>query len=215
MNVQGSERSVAAFPLCWPAGWRRSQRRKRAKFSTTYTTAAGLGHFRSLSVSDAIQRLLEEFFRMRVEQRRVVVSTNVKVRLDGLPYSNQAEPTDPGAAVYWEQKGKRMCLAIDQYDRVADNLAAIAATLNCMRGIERHGSAEILERAFMGFKALPAPESWRNVLGVENGSSLAECEAAYRERAKSCHPDLGGNELLFKELVDAIAEARRSLGGSP
>ena len=38
-------------------------------------------------------------------------------------------------------------MAIDAYTRTADNLAAVAATLEAMRAIERHGGAQILERA--------------------------------------------------------------------
>jgi hypothetical protein len=62
-------------------------------------------------------------------------------------------------------------MAIDQYDRVEHNLAAIAATLDAMRAIKRHGGAEILDRAFTGFTALPAPmaggKPWRQVLGFD------------------------------------------------
>jgi len=47
-------------------------------------------------------------------------------------------------------------MAIDIYDTVAGNLAAVAATLDAMRAIERHGGAQILKRAFQGFKALPS-----------------------------------------------------------
>ncbi|KVD37855.1 hypothetical protein WJ41_22830 [Burkholderia ubonensis] len=64
-----------------------------------------------------------------------------------------------GVAVYWETRaGARRVMAIDQYTRVADNLAAVAATLDAMRAIERHGGARILERAFTGFAALAAAE---------------------------------------------------------
>ncbi|SDQ25048.1 hypothetical protein SAMN05443026_0089 [Burkholderia orbicola] len=36
-------------------------------------------------------------------------------------------------------------MAIDQSARIADNLAAVAATRDAMRGIERRGGARILE----------------------------------------------------------------------
>src|SRR5260370_12455992 len=59
-------------------------------------------------------------------------------------------------------------MAIARYARVADNLAAIAATLDAMRAIERHGGGSILERAFIGFAALPATAGvdWRKIFGV-------------------------------------------------
>src|SRR3984893_16238997 len=123
----------------------------------------------------------------------ILISTNVKLRLDGLPRSDQ-EPSDPGAAVYWQKKGQSMrCMAIDRYDRVADNLAAIAATLEAMRAIERHGGAAILDRAFTGFKALAAPEQPFQVLGVGANASKEEIERAYRLLATKHHPDRGGD----------------------
>ena len=74
-----------------------------------------------------------------------IISTNLKLRLDGLPRSDQKEPDDPGVAVYWQRLSKpKKVMAIDLYDRIADNLAAIGATLNAMRAIERHGGALIL-----------------------------------------------------------------------
>ena len=52
--------------------------------------------------------------------------------------------------------------------QVEESLAAIAATLDAMRAIERHGGARVLERAFTGFTAVPAPDArkhWREVFG--------------------------------------------------
>ena len=84
-------------------------------------------------------------------------------------------------------------MAIDCYTKVADNLAAIAATLEAMRAIERPGGAEILDRAFTGFVALPAPEQPWQVLGVPMHASMAEIETAYRRLAMQHHPDRGGD----------------------
>jgi len=52
-------------------------------------------------------------------------------------------------------------MAIDRYSTVEGNLAAIAATLDAMRAIERHGATVILERTFADFMALPAPVAAR------------------------------------------------------
>jgi hypothetical protein len=123
-----------------------------------------------ISIADGVQRVRLELDRMGIRDADIVISTNLHLRLDGLPKSGQAQPADPGAAVYWRTKDGQRCMAIDQYDRVEHNLAAIAATLDAMRAIKRHGGAEILDRAFTGFTALPAPmaggKPWRQVLGL-------------------------------------------------
>lgn len=142
--------AINNFPLSWPEGWPRKTKRVRARF------AKGAGNVfspsRQLSVADGVQRCLTVLQRMDVPDWNVIVSTNVPVRNDGLPRSGVAEPKDPGAAVYFRKhnsaENDRKVMAIDQYDRVADNLAAIAATLDAMRSIERYGGAQILERGF-------------------------------------------------------------------
>ena len=193
--------TIAAYPLQWPTGWRRAGVRKEARFSTKGWSKTS----RELSVADGCERVLRELDRMGYTRNDVVISTNVALRLDGLPRSDQRAPSDPGAAVYWRtRKGENKVMAINIYDRVPDNLAAIAATLEAMRAIERHGGAMILERAFTGFTALPAPSAqreWCEVLGVERTARREEVKAAYRALASKHHPDKrGGSHEKMAEL---------------
>lgn len=119
-------------------------------------------------------------------------------------------------AVYWKTNSDKQTkvIAIDLYDRVADNLAAIAATLAAMRAKERHGGAMILERAFLGFTALPVPKKWREVLGVSGVTTPLEIKAIYRGLALKAHPDKGGSHEAMAELNRAYQEAEKELGGA-
>lgn len=201
--------SINAYPLQWPTGWKRTggAYRKQARFSKAqkrYSGSSSWSSQRNLTTSEALQRLLEELERMGIDRDDVVISTNIPVRLDGLPRSGAAEPSDPGAAVYWVEKGDaRRVMAIDIYDRVADNIAALAATLDAMRSIERHGGAAVLERAFTGFTALPAPgaeKSWWEVLGVPKTATPEAIRAAWRTLASTAHPDKGGSDAAMAEI---------------
>ena len=176
---------IQAYPLQWPPGWRRTEsyRRKHAQFHKNN---------RILSVMDGIERVLEELRRLGIKRDDLVISTNIEVRLDGLPRSDRT-PQDPGVAVYWRKGKDTRCMAVDRYKNVGDNLAAIAATLDAMRAIERHGGAEILDRAFTGFVALPAPEQWFTILGVSANATREQIDAAYRALASKHHPDHGGD----------------------
>jgi len=197
------------YPLSWPSGWKRTQSyaRKDANFKS----------FRErLSVADGAERVLHSLGMMGVRETDVIISTNVQPTLSGRPRSSQAEPSDPGVAVYWKGKNDKIhkVLAVDRYTKVADNLAAVAATLEAMRAIERHGGAMILERAFIGFTALPAPNTWRSVFGyIENAVISPErLKADYRELCKKHHPDHGGSEAKMQELNWAMGEAEKELG---
>lgn len=198
--------TVTAYPLSWPVGWRRTTaaRRDRAKFGKRGQSTYGTWQAKNaLTIAQAVGRVREQFRMMGIDAEDVVISTNLVLRLDGLPRSNQGEPADPGVAVYWEDRYLRSqpprCMAIDCYDRVADNLAAIAATLDAMRAIERHGGAVVLERAFAGFAALPAPValSWRDVLDP------ADPEGSYRRLRSQHHPDHSGDPALFDQVQRA------------
>jgi len=208
---------TTAFPLAWPEGWPRARSRKRAKFSTMKNAPVTNGGWRpkqDLTVKDATDRVLSELSTFGVPYGESVISTNLALRLDGLPRSDQRAPNDPGVAVYWRRPGESMkVMAIDIYDRVADNLAAVAATLNAMRAIERHGGAQILDRAFTGFSALPPPKNWRDILGVTGPATEELVTAAFRRKAIAAHPDMpGGSHDKMSELNTARDAALKELG---
>jgi len=200
---------INAYPLQWPAGWTRTK-------SGHWKNGNFRKHGKWISVVEAIQRVLDELARMGIDRQDVVISTNVRTRLDGLPRSGEKEPDDSGVAVYWETStGGRRVMAIDAYRTVADNLAAVAATLDAMRAIERHGGAVVLERAFTGFTALPAPgakRTWREVMTFgESTPTREQLKQRYRELASIRHPDKGGNDAAMSELNLALADAEREV----
>jgi hypothetical protein len=211
------------YPLSWPEGWKRTANRRCGRFGkqATYYSEEHQARMsagtKSLTVHDAVKRILSELSRMGVSEGDAIISTNIPVRLDGLPYSNASEPKDPGAAVYWKLKGHSQCMAIDLYDRAADNLAAIAATISALRAIERHGGATILERAFRGFAALPEKaggKSWRQILNFPELTVPSEqmVKDHFRELATTYHPDKeGGSRLAFEELIWAREAALQEI----
>lgn len=203
--------TISAFPLQWPAGWKRTPASQQVagRFGKRSVGTLGWKQLKEVSVAEAVARARAELGRMKIGEADIVVSTNLKLRLDGWPRSDQAEPQDSGAAVYWNDRDDTTrCMAIDRYRRVADNLAAIGATLEAMRAIERHGGAEILDRAFTGFTALPSStESWWGVLGVEPDATPAEIHMAYKRERSKHHPDRGGDADKFHAVQAAYVES--------
>jgi hypothetical protein len=209
---------IPAYPLQWPAGWPHTPAHalKPGKFGSKKGSS---DRVTDITIAEATQRVLAELARMGINRDDVVISTNLELRLDGLPRSNQRTPRDAGAAVYWQAgKGERRVMAIDQYYKVEENLAAIAATLDAMRAIERHGGAQILDRAFTGFTALPAPtarRTWREVFGFTPHArpSREALRSKYRILASERHPDrAGGSDAAMSELNVAMAEAEKEIG---
>ncbi|MBU1375946.1 MAG: DnaJ domain-containing protein [Alphaproteobacteria bacterium] len=62
----------------------------------------------------------------------------------------------------------------------------------------------------------PAPELSlkyaREVLGVSSASTPAEVRKAFREAAKRAHPDSGGDENSFRQVMDAYQRLQDPLG---
>lgn len=193
------QEKIAAFPLCWPVGWRRTHPNQREysrfKVANEYDATSGL------------RREIESLGGLNL-----VISTSVPLRRDGIPYSKPPVDGDPGVAIYFTRKKQKICLACDNYTLVKDNIHALAKTVEAMRGIERWGSSGLLDRAFTGFAALPAPKpkrSWHEVLGVSPNSPDEVVSAAYRALAKVRHPDIqGGSDEAMAELNQAREEAK-------
>lgn len=164
-----------------------------------------------MTVAVGRDTLLAELRRLGVES--VIISTNIELKIDGLPYSNRRPPEDPGAAIYFQHSGRDMCFACDRWATVGENLYAIAKTIEALRGIERWGTGEMVQAAFTGFAALPAPQApeppWWFTLGVDRGATLAACEAAYKQKAMEHHPDRGGKHDDMVRVNNAIEAARK------
>lgn len=182
-----------SFPLQWPAG----------KPRTSFPASSKFG---SRSIDQAINILRKQI--ALLPGGSVVISTNTKLRLDGLPYSKQAQPADKGVAVYFTHKTRPMCFACDRWDKVQDNIYAIAMTIEALRGIDRWGGGKMMEEAFTGFVALPSNSPW-DVMGLKPGASREEIESAFREKAKRLHPDHGGSHEQMAKLNAARTELLR------
>lgn len=178
--------TVEAYPLHWPEGWPRTEAWKRthAPFKVPPAQAR----------SEMMQEL------QRLGARDIVVSTDQPLNRDGSVSLARRAFTDPGVAVYFKRKGLPLVLACDQYAALHDNLRAIGKTVEAMRGIERWGASDLLDRAFTGFVSLPAPEQWWQVLEVNQGASRDDIQRAYREKARTAHPDAGGSDAAMARL---------------
>lgn len=186
---------IDAYPLTWPPTWRRTPRRERSRFDTSFADAR-YGVLRELQLLGA---------------RDVIISSNVPLRRDGLPYANQRQPDDPAIAVYFTLNGEPRCIPSDKWDRTQDNLRAIELTIGALRGLERWGAKEIMTAAFQGFQALPSGTggtSWWQELGVAPTATADEIEAAYRNLAKRHHPDRGGDAEMFHRITTAYTQAK-------
>lgn len=188
---------VTAYPLSWPANRKRTPRHMQQH-----------ARFKVSSFAKGRDDLLAEVHRLR--GRSVVLSTNVSLRNDGLPYANQRQPDDTGVAIYFiDKNGGRKCFACDRWRKIEDNMHAIEMTIAALRGIERWGSGEDMEAAFSGFAALPpSKRPWWEVLGVTHDSPISTVEQKYRELAQSHHPDRGGDPAKMSELNAAFDDAK-------
>lgn len=183
-----------AYPLAWPPGFPRTKDREKSKFKTTLASALG-----------NVRRSLELFGKdSRKPIAALVISSNYSL--------GDERPADPGVAVYFQWEGLNVCIPVDRYATLADNLQAIHHIIEARRVELRHGSLQLIRATFTGFTALPPPNaaySWRMVLDCGREATLPDAERKYREKARKAHPDSGGSHADMARLNQAITEARR------
>ena len=192
------DKSQRSYPLYWPESWPRTEpmKVKRARFGDR-------------SVFQARRVLVDEV--RRFDGRDLIISSNLELKLDGTPRSNQRQPADSGVAIYFKRNDADMALACDAYSTVEDNLWALCRTLEALRQIERDGSPALINRAFKGFAALPDPDArqWWDVLEISRSANTEEIRAAYLRLVKIYHPDVPetGDAAMFDQVVKAFNRA--------
>jgi len=190
---------IDRFPLTWAQGQPRipASARKNSRFDTP--------------LKRAVDDLLNELALLGA--RDVIISSNLELKPNGLPYADSREPSDPAVAVYFERSKRPFVIACDTYKRVVDNVRAVGMTVSALRTIQRHGASSMLEQAFTGFAALPAhgiEKPWWEVLGVAQHSTINEIREAWMELTKIHHPDRGGSTERMAEINAAYSRSKEA-----
>ena len=141
---------TAAFPLHWPEGLPRTERKAASQFKTTLTQALS-----------NVEKSIAAFGRDSGKGATgYILSSNVTL--------GQTSPADTGVAAWFIWDGAQRCIAVDRYPKVQDNLQAIHHIVEAQRTEVRHGGLHIVRQTFKGFIALPSGDpvkGWREVLG--------------------------------------------------
>lgn len=190
---------TAAYPLHWPDGLPRTERRVASQFKTQLAGAL-----------TNVQKSLEAFGRDSGKPAsNIILSSNVTLGVSA--------PADPGVAAWFIWDGEQRCIAVDRYPKVQDNLQAIHHIVEARRTEMRHGGLHIIRQTFKGFVALPAPagaRGGREVLGFRGQERVlaVDVERAYRSLAVARHPDKpGGSAKAMAELNQARVDALEAI----
>lgn len=184
-----------AYPLKWPHGW------PRHKGSRDSDTRFNGPTYRWNRVFRGLHQELK-----KIGASNIVVSTNQPIRGDGEPYAQTRNIDDVGVAVYFMRSGRSMVMAQDRFYTVMGNMRSLTMAIEGLRQMERHGGAQMLERAFEGFAALPPPDSCWKILGMDQSvlRSRANVMRYFKQAAEIANAGNGGD---LDRLVKARDEA--------
>jgi hypothetical protein len=196
------------FPLTWPEGWlvTPAHKRERSRYRVTFSIARA-ELFRELRLFKAVS---------------FVISSNIPVKNDGMPYATFPKVTEPGVSVWWwtgKKASSLRVLACDQWDSPLGNLRAIGLAVKALRDIERSGASQILDRAVEAFDVPmlgDAKPSWFYDLELQawpphEGTILM----SWKLLAARYHPDnkMTGSNLDFLRVTQAKDRALKWLAG--
>lgn len=212
-------KGITSYPLCWPDNVARTIPGRRS-----------WPQFNERSITNAVNYIRSEINRLNdrnwdFQDENVIISSNLRQRLDGLPAGNQGEPADTGIAVYFQLRfiinGKwqqRPCvMTCDKWNKVNYNLTAIAKDIEAQRARQRWGCTNI-EQAFRGYLAIPEKcggKSWWDELGVSPNANAVQVRDAYFAKAKTAHPDVGGNREEWDKVQRAYEQGMASFRTTP
>lgn len=193
---------TTTYPLCWPIGYKKtpSWKRHNSRFNQT--------------MSNAQKHLRNEV--ARLQGRGLIVSTNLRLKLDGKLYASDLSKKidEPGVAIYFKYNGRQVSMCCDQYKAVWENVYALAKGIEALRAITRYGISEFLERSFSGFAELPPSNgtpktyTWWQVLEVSQSATRDEIKNAWRRLVSFYHPDKPtGDAEKFIQVQKAYEEA--------
>ncbi len=186
---------IEAYPLQYPTGWKRTKYPKYARFGEH-------------SLAYARDRLIEELNRLGAKD--VIISTNIPLRLDGLPRATYKTPEDKGVAVYFKLDGQDQCFPCDRWNKIEHNMWAIMKSIEALRGIERWGGGDMVKASFRGFSALPYYEPIITAPSYfDDCKTLEEVKIKYKHKLKYMHPDVGGSNEDFIELQRQYKESKQ------
>lgn len=202
---------ITKYPLHWPDNVPRTAPHRRSR-----------PNFGESTIDRSTDMVLQEINRLNKRRwdyndESVIVSSNQKLRRDGLPASNGPMLSDGGVAVYFKlqffRNGKRFerpcVLTCDKWIKLQDNLKAIAKDIEAQRARERWGCTTV-EQAFQGYLAIPEKTgggSWWEILGIPSNANAVQIKDAYRKKAAECHPDTGGSTDAFLKIGEAYDQA--------
>lgn len=191
---------IPPYPLAWPEGLPRNERHSSSSFRT--------------GLNGALKNVKESLRLFGSDTGKPVSEVVLSSNVGGLDVD--APIQDPGVAAWFMWDGAQRCIAIDRYKKPEENLQAIHHIIEARRTEMRHGGLNIVRQTFKSFTALPGPSRppryWEHVLGFKPGQPYTkdDVERAYREKAKTAHPDRGGTAAAFQELTQARVDALAS-----
>ena len=153
--------SIPPYPLQWPSTLPRTSKKASSQFRSKLSAAMN-------NVQDSLRRFATDSGQNVGD---VVISSNVTLGVNN--------PQDTGVAVWFVWDDMQVCIAVDRYPKVEDNLQAIHHVIEARRTEVRHGGLHIARATFKGFQALPSPDGVNKRTDEYGGSVENRCRLLF------------------------------------
>lgn len=187
---------ITSFPLCWPLDVPFTEKRIRLNIS----------RYQKLNMTQAKKFILKQFKNIPGPTMSIVVSTNVPVDNDGwYHHDNASDAYDKGAAVWWYQNKRLKVMYCDKYNRIEDNMYAIAKGLEAIIKCKRWINEKYLPDMFETFNYNGAfKPHWRHVFDNYQGNDIQTVKALYEQKLS----EHGSKDIYLQAWTEAMKELR-------
>jgi len=182
------------YPLAWPVHWPRTEhpRPERGDVGTR----------------SAFNRLFSHLLR-HSHPRKFRITSNVRVDSDGNPIDDYQRPDDGGVCVIF---ASGLVFPYDRYQDVSANFWGLGQFLGHFESAMREAPHSYVGFMQSGFLLPVVPPEWAVTLfgpGAHPPDDPAAVERQFKLLSRELHPDRGGNESRYREIVVAREAARK------
>ena len=171
---------------------------------------------RKINIKPTRSRFTKTAYQMQQEIYNDLAKIGITKEYIDLPLSRNPLKRDEPAQISWTANKKDFYFQCNKQERYVDNLGVIAKVIEQESYAIRNGLktfTQVMNQFRLDYKeGQENTQTPREIIGVPaDCKDLEYIQFKYKQKAKTIHPDIGGDQEAFKKLHEAYTELEKEL----